>query len=244
VHSDASSDGHSPLDELRAAAAKLGRRYLAITDHTKSRPLGLDGPATRAHGDEVHRFGARARSGTQLLSGAEVDILPDGSLDLPADVLEELDWVVASVHSHFSDTPETMTKRMIRAMRSGLVDVIGHPTGRQIGMRDAYGFDFQKVLEVARQENVALEVNAMPDRMDLDDAHCRLAKEAGVPLVISTDAHHASQLGNLRYGVWIARRGWLEKADVLNTLPLEKLKKKAHVKHAAASGRKEHRPAP
>jgi DNA polymerase (family 10) len=137
-----------------------------------------------------------------------------------------------------------MTKRMIRAMRSGLVDVIGHPTGRQIGMRDAYGFDFQKVLEVARQENVALEVNAMPDRMDLDDAHCRLAKEAGVPLVISTDAHHASQLGNLRYGVWIARRGWLEKADVLNTLPLEKLKKKAHVKHAAASGRKEHRPAP
>ncbi len=229
VHSDASSDGHSTLDELCQEAERLGRQYLAITDHSRSRPLGLTGPQMRAHALEIRRFGLQQRKGApRLLTGVEVDILEDGTLDLPLDVLRELDWVVASVHAHFTDPPRKITERMVRAIRSGVVDVLGHPSGRQLGIRDAYAYDFEKVLQVAREEGVALEVNAMPERMDLDDKHCRLAKEAGVGLVISTDAHHASQLGNLRYGVWMARRGWIEREDVLNTQSVERLGRKLH----------------
>lgn len=219
VHSDASSDARSSLEELVAEAARLGRQYLAITDHSRSRPLGLDGRALLEQARQVRRFGAGNPGAPKLLTGVEVDILADGTLDLPADELGALDWVVASVHSHFSDPPEKLTERMVKAMRSGVVDVLGHPTGRQLGSRDAYAFDFERVLEVAREEHVALELNAQPDRLDLDDRHARRAKEAGVELVISSDAHHASQLGNLRYGVWVARRGWLERGDVLNARP-------------------------
>jgi DNA polymerase (family 10) len=244
VHSDTSSDGHSPLEELRTEAARLGRRYLAITDHSKSRPLGLDAQGMRAHAAEIRRVSARSKTGPQLLAGVEVDILPDGNLDLPLEVLAELDWVVASVHAHFSDPPEKMTERMVKAMRSGVVDVLGHPSGRQFEIRDAYAFDFARVLEVAKEEGVALEVNAMPDRLDLDDKHCRLAREAGVSLVISTDAHHASQLGNLRYGVWVARRGWIEADDVLNTLPLTELRRTVRRKKPRPRARREHRASP
>ena len=228
VHSDASSDAHSSLEKLRAEAARLGREYLAITDHSKSRPLGLDATAIREHALAIRRLDSQGKDGPRLLTGIEVDILQDGTLDLPLEILRELDWVVASVHSHFNDPPAKITQRMIRAMRSGVVDALGHPSGRQLGLRDAYGFEFEKVLDVAREEGVALEVNAMPERLDLDDKHCRLAKEAGVGLVISTDAHHASQLGNLRYGVWMARRGWLEKGDVLDTLSWKQLERKLH----------------
>jgi len=236
VHSETSSDGHSSLAELWEEAGRLGREYLAITDHSKSRPLGLDAGAMREHAFAVRRFGQQKKSGPLLLTGVEVDILPDGTLDLPLEVLRDLDWVVASVHSHFTDPPAKITQRMTRAMRSGVVDVLGHPSGRQLGLRDAYAFDFEKVVEVAGEEGVALEVNAMPERLDLDDKHCRLAKEAGVSLVISTDAHHASQLGNLRYGVWMARRGWLERGDVLNTLSWKELERKRHPA-ASSAGR-------
>ena len=228
VHSDASSDAHSSLEELRAEAARLGREYLAITDHSKSRPLGLDAPAVRKHAMTIRRASVQDKAGPRLLTGIEVDILQDGTLDLPLEVLRELDWVVASVHSHFNDPPAKITERMVRALRSGVVDALGHPSGRQLGLRDAYGFDFEKVLEVAREHGVALEANAMPERLDLDDKHCRLAREAGVALVISSDAHHASQLGNLRYGVWMARRGWLERGDVLNTLSWRQLEPRLH----------------
>ncbi|MBS1149597.1 MAG: polymerase family [Myxococcaceae bacterium] len=228
VHSEASSDGRSSVEELREEAGHLGRRYLAITDHSRSRPLGLEAGPMRALALEIHRLEAQVRRGPHLLTGVEVDILGDGELDLPLEVLAELDCVVASVHSHFSDSPEKMTRRIVRALRSGVVDVLGHPTGRQLGIRDPYAFDFQQVLEVAREQGVALEINATPDRLDLDDKHCRLAKEAGVRLVISSDAHHASQLANLRYGVWVARRGWLEREDLLNTLPLNQLKRRLH----------------
>jgi DNA polymerase (family 10) len=221
VHSKASSDGRSELDELRDEAKRLGRAYLAITDHSRSRPLGLDASGARRNASAVR---AVRGPGPALLSGIEVDILADGTLDLPGDVLEELDVVVASVHLRLNDPPEKMTERLVRAIGSGHVDVLGHPTGRQIGMRDAYSFDFAAVFEAARAHGVALEINATPDRLDLTDVYARAAKEAGVKLVISSDAHHASQLGNLRYGAWVARRAWLTKDDVLNTLPLEKLR--------------------
>ncbi len=240
VHSDASSDGHSRIEELCEEAARLGRKYLAITDHSRSRPLGLAAGPMRAHALEIRRLDRqRGKAAPRLLTGVEVDILQDGSLDLPREVLAELDWVVASVHSHFSDSPAQLTERMVRAMRSGVVDALGHPSGRQLGVRDAYAYEFERVLEVARVEGVALEVNAMPERMDLDDRHCRLAKEAGVDLVISTDAHHASQLGNLCYGVWMARRGWVEAGDVLNTRTLERLERRLHRHRGRGAARDE-----
>ncbi len=231
VHSDASSDGHSTLDELLAEGARLGREYLGITDHSRSRPLGLDAERLRAHAAAVRAASARGRRGPALLAGLEVDILPDGSLDLPDAALEELDVVVASVHSHLSDAPAAMTRRIVRALRSGVVDVLGHPTGRQLGVRDAYAFDWDEVLRVAREEGVALELNATPDRLDLCDTHARLARAAGVALVISSDAHHHSQLGNLQYGVWMARRAWLEAGDLLNTLELSKLRQRLRRHH-------------
>jgi len=210
------------LEELADEAARLGRRYVAITDHSRSRPLGLD---EKAVAEQRERIGAlnRERRWPRLLAGVEVDILPDGSLDLPAETLAGLDWVVASVHADFAQPRGRMTDRVIRALRSGVVDVLGHPTGRRIGHRDPYGLDLEAVLEVAREQGVALEVNAMPERLDLDDRACRLAKEAGVRVAISTDAHVAAHLANIRNGVWVARRGWLAPEDVVNTRPLEEL---------------------
>ena len=222
VHSDASADARASLEELADEADRLGRQYLAITDHSRSRPLGLDEKALgeqRARIEELNR----TRSGVRLLAGIEVDILPDGSLDLPPAALAGLDWVVASVHSEFGQSQQRMTDRIVRALRSGVVDVLGHPTGRRIGHRDPYDLDLAAVLQVAREEGVALEVNAMPERLDLTDRACRLAKEAGVRVAISTDSHVATHLANVRNGVWVARRGWLERGDVLNTLPLEEL---------------------
>ena len=220
VHSTASSDARSPIRELAKEARRLGRRYLAITDHSRSRPLGLDAARLAEQTTAVRALDRELRGRPRLLAGVEVDILPSGDLDLPAEDLARLDVVVASVHSRFGDPAERMTERIAKALRSGAVHVLGHPSGREIGRRDAYALDLAKVLEVAREEGVALEVNAMPGRLDLTDRGCRLAKEAGVPVVISSDAHLATHLANLRFGVWVARRGWLEKGDVLNTLPL------------------------
>lgn len=224
VHTRASSDARSTLEEVAGEARALGLAYLAITDHTRARPLGLDGEALAAQARAVRAADAKRRGGPRLLAGAEVDILADGSLDIAAEVLDGLDVVVASVHQRLNDAREVMTARLVRAARSGHVHVLGHPSGRQLGLRDASDFDLAQVLAAAKSKRVALEVNAQPDRLDLTDQACRLAKAAGVPVVISSDAHHAGQLDNLRYGVWVARRGWLEKQDVLNTLPLEKLR--------------------
>jgi DNA polymerase (family X) len=221
VHSTASSDGRSSVEELVAAARRLGRRYLAVTDHSRSRPLGLDASALATHASAIRELDARLGRGPRLLAGIEVDILPSGALDLPDQALAGLDLVVAGIHARFHDPAERTTSRIARALRSGRVHVLAHPTGRQLGSRDAYPVDLDRVLDVARAEGVALEVNAMPERLDLPDVECRRARAAGVPLVISTDAHDASHLVNLRYGVWVARRGWLEAKDVLNTLPLE-----------------------
>jgi DNA polymerase (family 10) len=222
VHSRASSDARASLEELAEEGARLGRSYVAITDHSRSRPLGLDGNALAEQRERIAALN-RERSGPRLLAGIEVDILPDGSLDLPAETLAGLEWVVASVHADFAQPRARMTDRIIRALRSGVVDVLGHPSGRRIGRRDPYELDLDAVLEVAREEGVALEVNAMPERLDLDDRACRLAKAAGVRVAISTDAHVAAHLANVRNGVWVARRGWLSPEDVLNTRPLEEL---------------------
>ncbi|HLL52352.1 MAG TPA: PHP domain-containing protein, partial [Myxococcaceae bacterium] len=236
VHTDASADAQSSLDEMAEEAARLGRRYLAITDHSRSRPLGITGDQLHEHCDAIWRTHLAHRGELHLLTGLEVDILPDGSLDLPPRDLAGLDCVVASVHSHFAMSRDEMTARIVRALRSGVVHILGHPTGRQIGARPPYDFDLELVLAVARQMGVALEVNAMPDRLDLTDSACRLAKEAGVKLVINSDAHNTSHLGNLRYGVWVARRGWLEKEDVLNTLPLDALRRFWRARREQAEG--------
>lgn len=222
VHSDASADARASLEELLEEGARLGRRYLAISDHSRSRPLGLDEHGLAEQRARIAALGGGAGA-PRLLAGVEVDILPDGSLDLPARALAGLDWVVASVHADFGQPRDRMTDRIVRALRSGVVDVLGHPTGRRIGRRDPYEVDLHAVLEVAREVGVALEVNAMPERLDLDDRACRLAKEAGVRVAISTDAHVPSHLANLRNGVWVARRGWLAAEDVVNTRPLEDL---------------------
>jgi DNA polymerase (family 10) len=222
VHSKASSDARASLAELVEEAARLGRRYLAVTDHSRSRPLGLD---EKGLAEQRARIAALAsgRAEPRVLAGVEVDILPDGSLDLPVETLAALDWVVASVHTDFTQPKARMTDRIVRALRSGVVDVLGHPSGRRIGHRDPSELDLDAVLEAAREEGVALEVNAMPERLDLTDRACRLAKEAGVRVAISTDAHVAAHLSNIRNGVWVARRGWLEREDVVNARPLEDL---------------------
>jgi DNA polymerase (family 10) len=226
VHSTASADARSDLHELADAARALGRRYLAITDHSRARPRGLDADRLAEVAAAVRALDARLGGRPHLLAGIEVDILPSGALDLPEEALAGLDLVVAAIHSHFHDPEDRTTERVARALRSGAVHVLGHPSGRLIGGREPAALDLRRLLEVAREEDVALEVNAMPERLDLTDVGCRMAKQAGVPVVISSDAHHAAQLANLRYGVWVARRGWLEAKDVLNTLPLPELKRR------------------
>ena len=226
VHSTASADARSGLQELADEARALGRRYLAITDHSRARPRGLDAGHLAEVAAAVRALDARLDGRPHLLAGVEVDILPSGALDLPEEALAGLDLVVAAVHSRFHDPEDRTTERVVRALRSGAVQVLGHPSGRLIGGREPEALDLRRLLEVARQEGVALEVNAMPERLDLTDVGCRMAKQAGVPVVISSDAHHAAQLANLRYGVWVARRGWLEAGDVLNTLPLPELRRR------------------
>ena len=152
----------------------------------------------------------------------EVDILADGSLDLSDSVLEQMDIVIASVHSHFNQSPAEMTDRLLKAIANPNTCLIGHPTGRILLRRDAYGFDLDAVLKAAAQHKVAMELNAYPDRLDLCDRHLRRAKELGVKIIINTDAHHTSHLEKMRFGVLQARRAWLTKADVLNTLAAEK----------------------
>jgi len=226
VHSSASGDARSDLGELAEKARQLGRRYLAITDHSRSRPRGLDARRLAERTAAVRQLDARLAGRPHLLAGVEVDVLASGALDLPTEALARLDLVVAGVHSRLGDPAEKITDRVVRALRCGLVHVLAHPTGRQIGARDASAIDLARVLRVAREEGLALEVNAMPERLDLGDVGCRMAKEAGVPVAISSDAHHAAHLANLRYGVWVARRGWLEASDVWNTLPLEELRRR------------------
>jgi DNA polymerase (family X) len=222
VHTVA-TDGLLTLAELAAAGSELGYQYLLISDHTETLGIthGLDEEGVKAQGKEI---GAVNRtSPCQLLAGIEVDILADGSLGLPDRVLADLDIVVASVHSGLHMEKDPMTRRILTAMENEHVDIIGHPTGRLFPSRPAYALDMDRILATARSTRTALEINASPWRMDLDDTQIREARERGVPLAIGTDTHRREELGNIRHGVTLARRAWCGPGDILNTLDREAL---------------------
>jgi DNA polymerase (family 10) len=221
------TDGANTLEEMVAAARKRGYEYLAITDHSQAVTVahGLDEEALSRHADEIRAAGATLKK-FWLLAGVEVDILKDGRLDIDTKVLAGLDWVVASVHSSFEMPEDKMTDRLLRAVESGVVHALGHPLGRLIGKRDPIRFDADKVFEACRKAGVFLEINSYPDRLDLPDVYCRRARELGCTMVISTDSHRTVDLDLMEFGVGVARRGWLEARDVLNTLPVSALKKR------------------
>ncbi len=218
------SDGAATAEEMAQAARSLGYEYICITDHSQSLKFagGVTVEDLRRHIRDVRRLSERLE-GITVLIGAEVDILPDGSLDYPDEVLAELDVVVASVHTHFRMDTQAMTERIVRAMHNPYVTILGHPTGRLIQQRDPYSVDVERLVEAARKTGTILEVNAAPERLDLKDVHVRLAKEHGVLLCINTDAHSPAQLRYMELGVGTARRGWAEPKDVVNTLPLRRL---------------------
>ena len=214
------TDGRNTIEEMAAAARERGYKYMAITDHSKNLAFanGLDDERAVKHIERI-RAANNAIEGIRIFAGIEVDILADGSLDLSDDVLAQMDLVIASVHSHFNQSKQEMTDRLLRAISNPNVSVIGHPTGRILLRRDAYAFDMDALLQAAARNKVAMEQNAYPDRLDLCDRHLRQATQAGVKIVINTDAHHTSHMEKMRYGVLQARRAWLTAADVLNTLP-------------------------
>ncbi|MDP2957101.1 MAG: DNA polymerase/3'-5' exonuclease PolX [Longimicrobiales bacterium] len=216
------SDGKASLEDMARACLERRYEYFAITDHSQAMAMvgGLTPERAREQWAEVARVQERV-PGIRILRSAEVDILKDGSLDLPDDVLEELDLVVVSVHSFMDQDKATMTERVLRAVRHPEVDILAHPTGRLLGRREPFALDVEAVLAAAADVDVAVELNANPNRLDFSDVHVRRAKELGVKVVISTDAHAPRELANMRFGVEQARRGWLEAADVLNALPLD-----------------------
>jgi DNA polymerase (family 10) len=220
------SDGNSTLEEMAEAARELGLKYLGIADHSQSLTVagGLTPKEVREQQEQIDRLNERLQ-GIHLFKGIECDILADGTLDYDDKLLASFDYVVASVHSHFKMTREEMTKRIIRAIANPHVTMLGHATGRLLLRREGYAVDLEAVLQAARKERVMVEINAHPQRLDLDWIHCKRARELGVELVINPDAHHTSEIGLYRYGVDVARRGWLEKGDVFNTRSLAQVSK-------------------
>jgi len=220
------TDGRCTIDEMAEAAKERGYKYIAITDHSKNLAFanGLDDARAEHHIKRI-RAANDGMEGITILAGIEVDILADGALDLSDSVLEQMDVVVASVHSLFSQEPEQMTDRLLRAVSNKNVSMLGHPTGRLLLKRDAYKFDMEAVLKTAAQNKVAMELNAYPDRLDLNDVHLRMARDRGVKIVINTDAHHTSHFEKIKYGILQARRAWLTSRDILNTLPEHEFRK-------------------
>lgn len=225
VHSDW-SDGTASIADMAAAARDRGYDYLAITDHSGGIGVahGLSPERLMEQITLVRRLDAEIE-GITILTGSEVDIKRDGTLDFPDEVLEQLDWVIASVHSGFNQPEAHMTQRILSAIENPHVDAIAHPTGRLIGRREPYAVDLEAVFRAAARAGTALEINSFPDRLDLVDAHARRAKDLGVMLVIDTDAHAPIHFNNIRYGVEMARRGWAQAGDVLNTRPLAGLRR-------------------
>lgn len=219
VHTSA-SDGKNSLEEMVEAAQARGNRYLAICDHTITH--GVNEERLLAQIEEIKRLNRRLK-GFRVLAGAEVHIRRDGSLELSSRVLEKLDIVVGSVHQRYKMDEQQMTERIVKGIETGWVDILAHPTGRLINRRDPMEVNMDRVLDAARAHSTALEMNAYPDRLDLNEIYARTAKEHGVKLAIDTDAHAVGELATLRYGVMLARRGWLEAPDVLNALPLDAL---------------------
>ncbi len=216
------SDGRASLEEMAAAGREHGYEYIAITDHSKSLAMtfGLDeqrAVAFAAHVRDLNRDGL----GIRIFSGLECDILKDGAMDLSNDALAELDIVIGSVHSHMNMESAEMTDRLLRALECPSLRVLGHPTGRILLHRDAFPFDFERVVDEAVRRGVWLEINASPERLDLGAHLIRTAKARGARFIISTDSHHPKSLWSMRYGVITARRGWLAPSDIMNTLPLD-----------------------
>jgi DNA polymerase (family 10) len=214
------TDGKNTIEEMAEAARARGYKYMAITDHSKNLAFanGLDDKRAVEHIERIRAAGKKI-DGIRIFAGIEVDILADGELDLSDDVLTQMDIVIASVHSVFNQEPAKMTDRLLKAIANPNTSIIGHPTGRLQLRRDAYQFDMDAVLTAAAKHRVAMELNSYPDRLDLNDVHLRQAKQRGVKIVINTDSHHTSHLDKIRYGILQARRAWLTKDDVLNTLP-------------------------
>ena len=221
VHTDW-SDGRDPMEVIIAAAKERGIEYVAITDHSVGRGIanGLSPERLRSHMAQLREIEQRI-GGIKVLCGTEMDIRADGTLDYSDEVLKELDWVIGSVHSAMNQDSQVMTERIIKAMRNPYVSVIGHLTTRLVGERQPISADFEAIFKAAVDTGTALEINASPQRLDLKDAHAHRARELGVPLVISTDSHTLESLDNVRYGIAVARRGWCEARNILNTLPLK-----------------------
>jgi len=235
------SDGRNSIEEMGRAAKELGYEYIALTDHSQAVTVanGMDEKRTL---EQIKKIHAAHVPGIGLLAGIEVDIKKDGSLDLEDDVLAELDVVVASVHSYMNMEKTEMTDRILAAIENPYTQIIAHPTGRLVLHRDPFEFDVERVLDAAAKHGVAMECNASPERLDLKDVHLRMAKQRGVKIVISTDAHTTGGLRAMKYGLLTARRGWIEKKDVINTLPLNEflaaLRPKPHGAKAKAAKRK------
>ncbi len=218
------SDGGSPIEEIVKKAVEMGYGYIAITDHSQSLKIagGLSREELKAKKKEIEKLSKKYKR-IKILYGTEVDIDSDGNLDYKDDVLGQMDVVIAAIHSGFKQSMERLTGRIIKACQNKYVHIIAHPTGRLWGAREPYEINLEEILKVCLDTNTALEINSFPQRLDLNDIYCRMAKDFGVKLVVSTDAHIAQQLDTIRFGVACARRGWLEKKDILNTLSHGKL---------------------
>ncbi len=224
MHTSA-SDGHTGIPEMAAAARRLGYRYIAITEHSKRLTIahGLDEDRLRKQIEEIDRVNEKL-SGITILKGIEVDILEDGSLDLSDEVLGLLDLVIGAVHSHFGLSREKQTARIMKAMDRPHFSILAHPTGRLLTERGGYDVDMARIIHHAAERGCFMELNAHPRRLDLDDVHCQLAKSEGVLVAVNTDSHRPEDLKFMEYGVGQARRGWLEKSDILNTRGLRELR--------------------
>ncbi len=222
--------GKNSIEEMAVVAQSLGYEYLGIADHTKFLRIehGLNEKQLERRNREIDKLNLKLKIKNwklRILKGCEANILNDGSIDIKDEALAKLDYVIAGIHSSFKMGKNEMTARMIKAMKNPNVDIISHPTGRILKKRDEYQIDFDKVLKAARETKTILEINAWPERLDLNDFNIRRAKESGVKMIINTDAHEKSQLGLMELGIAQARRGWAEKNDIINCWPLEKLLK-------------------
>ncbi len=220
--------GEDSIEDLAREAMKMGYQYLGISDHTKFLRIerGLDEKQLEKQRKEIDKINSKFKIQNlkfKILQGCEANILPDGSIDIQDEFLKKLDYVIAGVHSAFKMPKEKMTKRIIRAMKNPNVDIISHPTGRILKKRDEYQIDFDEILRVAKETNTILEINSYPERLDLNDINIKKAKEAGVKMVINTDTHQKDQLRYIEFGIAMARRGWAEKNDIINTYSLEEI---------------------
>jgi DNA polymerase (family 10) len=218
------SDGGNSIEEMLKAAQEMGYKYLAICDHSQSLKVagGLSEDKLSEQIEKIKELNSKYKD-FDILAGSEVDIKADGSLDYPDELLKKLDIVVAAIHTRFKMPRDEMTRRIIKAIQNPYVNILAHPTGILLGVRDAYEIDLDEILRVAKRNNVALEINAFPERLDLNDINCKRAKDYGVLISINTDSHITNQLNYMTLGVSVARRGWLESENIINTKPIDEI---------------------